>query len=487
MEGAEEMKDARLNAVKEKLAGSPDVVYQDVMVHGRTCVLIYIPSIVNLQTLREGIADPLLAGKATGVDWADFRARLEQETAFSLPLYRIADTAEIADRITSGNAVLYLPENPACYGFDIAHYQKRSVSESQNELVIIGPQEAFIEDVHSNLSLLRHKIKHPDLKMAHYTIGKYTKTDVYVLYIDGLHKPAILEEVDGKLKAISIDGILGISYLREFLKPTLLSPFPLFQDTERPDSLAASLLDGRIGILVDGNPSALLMPVTFFSLLQSSEDYYQTAIASSWIRLIRFAFSILSMLLPSLYVAITTFHPQIIPSNLLVTVAAARENLPFSALTEALIMELTFEALREAGTRIPKPLGQTVSIIGAIVIGQAAVQAGIVSAPMVIVVSITGIASYIIPHLELSFIFRLLRFPLLIIGGTIGLIGVFAASFVIYGHLASLRSYGTPYLQPIAPMVLQDWKDTLIRVPIPWMTRRSTAYTPRKGRRQKQK
>jgi spore germination protein KA len=481
------MEEQRLNAIKEQLAGSVDVVYQRVMVHGHPCSLIYIPSIVNPQTLREGIAAPLLSEEVIGRSWSEFCAKVTEGTVFSLPLQSVADISRASDLVTSGYTLLYLPGVAEYYSFDIAHYQKRSVSESQNELVIIGPQEAFIEDVHSNLSLLRHKIKHPDLKMAHYTIGKYTKTDVYVLYIDGLHKPAILEEVDSKLKAISIDGILGISYLREFLQPPLRSPFPLFQDTERPDSLAASLLDGRIGILVDGNPSALLMPVTFFSLLQSSEDYYQTAIASSWIRLIRFAFSILSMLLPSLYVAITTFHPQIIPSNLLVTIAAARENLPFSALTEALIMELTFEALREAGTRIPKPLGQTVSIIGAIVIGQAAVQAGIVSAPMVIVVSITGIASYIIPHLELSFIFRLLRFPLLIIGGTIGLIGVFAASFVIYGHLASLRSYGTPYLQPIAPMVLQDWKDTLIRVPFPWMTRRSTAYTTRKGRRQKQK
>lgn len=189
------------------------------------------------------------------------------------------------------------------------------------------------------------------------------------------------------------------------------------------------------------------------------------------------------MILPSLYVAITTFHSQIIPSDLLITIAAARENIPFTALTEALIMELTFEALREAGTRIPKPVGQTVSIIGGIVIGQAAVQAGIVSAPMVIVVSITGIASYIIPHLELGLTFRLLRFVLLILGGTLGLIGVFIAVFVIYGHLAHLRSFGSPYLQPLAPLVFEDWRDTLFRVPTQYMNKRSSSFTNRKNRR----
>lgn len=189
------------------------------------------------------------------------------------------------------------------------------------------------------------------------------------------------------------------------------------------------------------------------------------------------------MILPSLYVAITTFHSQIIPSDLLITIAAARENIPFTALTEALIMELTFEALREAGTRIPKPVGQTVSIIGGIVIGQAAVQAGIVSAPMVIVVSITGIASYIIPHLELGLTFRLLRFVLLILGGTLGLIGVFIAVFMIYGHLAHLRSFGSPYLQPLAPLVLEDWRDTLFRVPSQYMNKRSSSFTDSKNKR----
>ena len=199
--------------------------------------------------------------------------------------------------------------------------------------------------------------------------------------------------------------------------------------------------------------------------MQSSEDYYQRFHSATFIRLIRLLFAIVAFLLPSAYVAVTTFHPEIIPTNLLITIASARENIPFPALVEALLMEITFEGLREAGIRIPKPLGQTVSIIGGIVVGQAAVQAGIVSAPLVIIVSITGIASFIIPHFELGLAFRLLRFPVLIMGGTLGLFGVVISVYLIYWYMVSLRSFGVPYMQPFAPFVLRDLKDTFIRVP----------------------
>lgn len=406
-----------LELIKEQLTDCSDAVYQSIHVYGHACMLIYIPAIVDMLSLQEFVASPLKSEANSEPDWPQFMERLDRGSAFAIPYMKAFHPDRAVELIVSGNPVLCIEGLPYVYYFEITQYQKRAVSESQNELVVIGPQEAFIEDVQTNLSLLRHKIKHADLKTKHFSIGRYTKTDVYLVYIEGLCKPEILAEMEEKLNNLSVDGILGISYLAEHMRQGHFSPFPIYQYTERPDSVAASLMEGRISILQDGTPSALLAPVTFFALLQSSEDYYQNFYAGSWIRLVRFFFSLISMILPSLYVAITTFHAQIIPSNLLITIAAARENIPFSALTEALLMELTFEALREAGTRIPKPVGQTVSIIGGIVIGQAAVQAGIVSAPMVIVVSITGIASYIIPHLELGLTFRLLRFVLLILGG----------------------------------------------------------------------
>ncbi|MBV6715409.1 spore germination protein [Paenibacillus chitinolyticus] len=480
-----EMKGLMYENIQQLLAGSEDTIYQPFLLYERSCVLIYIQSIVDVKTLQEKVASALITEAQGDHDWDEFLQLLDEGTLFPLPAKLVYASQDAVREIVHGKAALCIEGLGCAYVFDVVKYQKRAVSESQNELVVIGPQEAFIEDIVSNLSLLRHKIKHPDLKTVKYIVGTYTQTTVYMIYIEGLCKPEILTDLDKGIQEISIDGVLGISYLSEQMKKGNKTPFPQFQYTERPDSVAASLLEGRVALMQDGTPSALLVPVTLFSLLQSSEDYYQSYLSASWIRLVRIFFAMISMLLPSLYVAITTFQPEIIPSDLLLTISAARENIPFSALTEALIMELTFEGLREAGTRIPKPVGQTISIIGAIVIGQAAVQAGIVSAPMVIVVSITGIASYIIPHFELGLAFRLLRFPLLLLGGTTGLIGVFIATFIVYGHLTSLRSFGAPYLSPLAPQVLRDWKDIFMRVPSPFMTKRSKAYTDRNFRRQK--
>ncbi|WP_106766506.1 spore germination protein [Paenibacillus faecalis] len=474
-----------LQDIQQKLTNCDDVTYLPIHVQGHECTVIYIQSIINLQMLQEQIATPLLSLSLSNPK--NLRKTLDEGAIFTAPYTQNSDPENIANCIVKGSAAVYVAGYSHVILFDIPMYHTRAVEESQNEQVVIGPREAFIEDIEVNLSLIRHKIKHPDLKVVHYTIGSYTQTTVYVLYIEGLCKQEVLDELDEQLKKIDIDGIFGMGYISEQFKASRLTPFPQFQYTERPDSVASSLLEGRVSIMLDGTPSTLIVPVSIFSLLQSSEDYYQSFYSASWMRIIRVMFALVSLMLPSLYVAITTFQPEIIPTDLLITIAAARENIPFSALTEAFIMELTFEALREAGTRIPKPVGQTISIIGAIVIGQAAVEAGIVSTPMVIVVSITGIAAYIVPHYELGLAFRLLRFPLLILGGTTGLLGVLAATFIVYGHLTSLNTFGTPYMYPLSPLVFSDWKDMLVRVPSYWMTKRPANFASKNKRRQTHK
>ncbi|PQP80100.1 spore germination protein [Paenibacillus sp. PCH8] len=471
------MKESILLQVQSRLIGVADMIYQPLQIGPIRCTLLYIQSIVDTQSMREAIIKPLLEEAARNEISPDFIGRVVSGTFFSLE-NRQGDSAEIlVDDIVSGNAALYIEGMSGMIVFSIPNYQKRSVPESSNEVVVVGPQEAFIEDIHVNMSLLRHKIKHPDLKTIKFTIGKYTKTEVFVIYIQGLCKSDILENVLTSLGEIDMDSSLGVSYLSEFLEDHPLSPFPQYQYTERPDTVAAALVEGRIGVMQDGTPFSLLIPVTFFSLMQSSEDYYQRFHSASFIRIIRLLFAVIAFLLPSVYVAVTTFHPEIIPTNLLITIASARENIPFPALIEALIMEITFEGLREAGIRIPKPLGQTVSIIGGIVIGQAAVQAGIVSAPLVIVVSITGIAAFIIPHFELGLAFRLLRFPVLFMGGTLGLFGIVISIYLLYWYMVSMRSFGVPYMQPFAPLVLRDFKDTFVRVPWFQMKKRTKAYT----------
>jgi spore germination protein KA len=258
---------------------------------------------------------------------------------------------------------------------------------------------------------------------------------------------------------------LESGYIEELIEDNSYSPFPQLVNTERPDVAAANLLEGRVVILVDGTPFVLIAPISFFSLLQSPEDYYQRYMISSIIRILRFVFMVLSLLLPSLYVAVLTYHQEMVPTALLISVASSRESVPFPALVEALMMEVTFEALREAGVRLPKQVGAAVSIVGALVIGQAAVQAGLVSAPMVIVVAITGVSSFMVPHYTQGIALRMLRFPIILLAGTLGLLGVMLGVITIVVHLCTLRSFGIPYLTPIAPVKGRELKDALIRAP----------------------
>lgn len=236
--------------------------------------------------------------------------------------------------------------------------------------------------------------------------------------------------------------------------------------TERPDVVCANLLEGRAVLMIVGTPISLVAPVSFFSIFQSHEDYYERFWIGSAIRALRFLFLVLSLFFPSMYVAITTFHQEMLPTNLLLSIASAREGVPFPAIVEAIMIEITFEALREAGIRLPKQVGSAVSIVGALVIGQAAVQAGIVSAPMIIVVSITGIASFMVPRYSIGLAIRLLRFPIILLAGSLGLIGVMLAFVILIIHLATLRSFGTPYLSPIATVQKNAMQDTMIRSPL---------------------
>jgi len=477
-------KQSLLEQTRVQLEASSDVVFQPFRVPPFNCQLAYINSIVNTRLLVESIMSPLLRASSDTPDDHRWLEQIESRSFFSLDYQRSTDQKEIADAILSGHAAFFCDGLPAVLLFPLTQYERRSVPESSNEVVVVGPQQAFIEDLEVNMSLLRHIVKHPDFTVKSFQIGAYTQCVVNLVYIQGLCRQELVDEIHSRLERINVDGVLGMNYLAEFIEEVPYSPFPQYQYTERPDTVAASLLEGRITLLQDGTPYALILPVTFFTLMQSAEDYYQRFHFASFIRLVRLFFILISFLLPSLYVAITTFHPEIVPTSLLITVAAARENIPFPALIEALIMELTFEGLREAGIRIPKPLGQTVSIIGGIVIGQAAVAAGIVSAPLVIVVSITGIASFIVPHFELSLAFRLLRFPFLIMGGTLGILGVIVSSYLVYLYMVNLRSFGVPYMQPLAPFIWRDLKDTFVRLPMFVMKQRPSSYGSPNKRRQ---
>jgi spore germination protein KA len=367
---------------------------------------------------------------------------------------------------------------------DTSGWEKRSINEPTSQGVIRGPKEGFTESLRTGTSMLRRRLKTTDLRIEEYKIGQRTQTGIALVYIDGLASDQVLMEIRRRLDGINTDSILESNYIEEFIQDGGLTPFPTIQNTERPDAIAGGILEGQVGILIDGTPFALLAPSTFFNFFQSSEDYYQRYDITSFLRLIRYSAFFVSMLLPALYIAVTTFHQEMLPTTLLISLAAQREGVPLPALAEALLMELTFDVLREAGVRMPRAIGPAISIVGALVLGQAAVQAGLVSAAMVIVVSFTAISNFVIPSIAIANSIRLIRFIMMLIAGTLGLFGIMSFLMMLLIHMAGLRSFGVPYLSPVAPMTPHYLKDIFIRVPLWNMTTRPKTNLGKETRRQ---
>ncbi|RED56611.1 spore germination protein [Cohnella lupini] len=372
--------------------------------------------------------------------------------------------AEIAAKVLKGSTAIFIDGKPFAYLADLTAFKQRAIDEPSNEASIRGPREGFTEDLKTNLSMIRRKISNSNLKFENHQAGELTHTSFVVAYIEDRVKPELLQEVRSRLQSFQTNQLLDSGYIEEFIEDKSLSLFPQIQNTERPDTVSSGLLEGKVAIIVDGSPNALVLPMTFWAGFQAAEDHYERFIYVSAVRLLRLLLAVLSCLLPSIYVALTTFHPQMIPLALMLSISASREGIPFPTVIETLIMELMFEGLREAGLRLPKAIGSAVSIVGALVIGEAAVQAGFISAPIVMIVAGTGIASFAFPSYSLALPFRILRFPLLISGGCLGLYGVAIGIMFILIHLVTLKSFGTPYLKPIAPIGPKFWKDTLIRM-----------------------
>ncbi len=318
--------------------------------------------------------------------------------------------------------------------------------------------------------MLRRRIKSPDFVLESMTLGDRTRTENCIAYLDGVADPGLIEEIRKRLNRIHTGSILESGYIEQFIEDAPYSIFSTVGNSEKPDKVAAKLLEGRAAILVDGSPFVLTVPMLFVESFQASEDYYSRFYIASLVRLTRYTAFFLSILAPALYVALTTFHQELIPTPLLLTMAAAREGIPFPAVLEAGIMIVAFEILREAGLRLPRPVGQAISIVGALVIGESAVSAGLIGAPMVIVVSITAVSSFVVPPQADAG--AVMRYVLLGLAGAMGGFGIAIGLFTIFIHLASLRSFGTPYLSPLAPFEAQGMKDALIRAPLWTMHKR---------------
>ncbi|KIL40830.1 membrane protein [Gordoniibacillus kamchatkensis] len=448
--------------LRSQYANCADVVFRDIAIAGSTkALLLYIEGLSNTVEIDQSVLAMLME---KGLVSSDVKTLLQQKVAVS-NIKEVTTFTETIQHVSVGNPILLIDGQNRGLALGLSKWEKRSIEEPTAEAVIRGPREGFTESIGVNTSLLRRKIRSPKLKMQSMTVGTYTQTRIMIAYIEGLADDTVLQEVMNRLERIDIDGVLESGYIEEMIEDYPFSPFPQILNTERPDVAASGLLEGRVVILVDGTPFALVAPVTLYSMLQSAEDYYQRFLIGSTIRWLRYLFFLIALLMPSIYVAILTFHQEMIPTTLLLSIAKSREEIPFPALVEAILMEVSFEALREAGVRLPKQVGAAVSIVGALVIGEAATSAGLVSAPMVMVVALTGIASFTIPRYATGIAIRMIRFPVMFLAGTLGLLGIMLGLIVIIIHLCTIRSFGVPYLSPMGPMKARDMKDVLLRAP----------------------
>ncbi|WP_338463472.1 MULTISPECIES: spore germination protein [Brevibacillus] len=467
--------DINIKRFREETGNSPDLKVRQFELGSNPQIrvaAIYNEGLVDQPQLNEFVIQPLMLSKDRG---RLSEASGEQVFHFlrnhALPVGEV-DTVEnwneVMNTVMDGNTIIFIDHFPVAIGCNTSGGEWRGIEKPTTELSIRGPKDSFNESISTNISLIRRRIKSPNLWLEMYRIGEITHTDVAIMYMNGIVSDQIVEEVRQRLTGIKVDGILQAGNIEQLIEDQTMTPFPTVYNTERPDLVSRYLLDGRVAIIVDGTPFVLLVPALFTQFFVASDDYAQRYDISSFIRLLRYASFLISLLWPSIYIAAITFHQEMIPTPLLFSLAATREGVPFPALVEALLMELSFEILREAGIRMPRAVGQAVSIVGALVLGQAAVQAGIVSPAMVIVVSITGIASFSTPAYNLAVSARLIRFVLMILAATFGFYTLTLAMIVLVAHLSSLRSFGIPYLSPYAPFQMDDQKDALVRLPL-WM------------------
>ncbi|CAB1244400.1 spore germination receptor subunit [Ruminococcaceae bacterium BL-4] len=434
--------------------------------------LIFIDGLVSNDIITEGIMKPLMLSDARtkGNVIEDVQKRI----ICSGDVINSDKEDKLLESCLCGDTVLLIDGYRSGIIISSKGWDKRSVTEPQTEAVTRGPREGFTENFRTNTSLLRRKIRNPAFRMDTFVIGEKTRTIVSVAYLKGVADESLIAEVKRRLNSINVDSILESGYIEQYIEDAPFSIFPTIGKSEKPDVVAGKILEGRAAIIVDGTPFVLTVPMLFTESFQTAEDYYARTFYSSILRLLRFLSFTFAVFGPAFFIAITTFHQELIPTTLMFTIATAREGTPFPTAIEALILLLAFEILREAGLRLPRPIGQAVSIVGALVMGDAAVSAGLVGAPMVVTVAISAMAEFVTPEHQDAII--VLRLVLLVLSATLGGFGISLGTLWMLIDLASLKSFGVPFFAGVAPMHIQDWKDLFIRAPLWTMKKRPPEF-----------
>ena len=474
--------DDNISHLTELFKDSGDFIGRKFPPGGEGAPWIYM-AYIDMMTDR-GLTDLTIIRRLFDMNWDELTLAEKSEGLYEALRDRGIATSDISETdkmedilyfILAGDTAVFVEGYQKVIIIATRGFPNRGIQSAETEVVVQGSREAFSEVMRFNTALVRRRIRDTRLKAKQTKIGQRSLTDIAIMYMDDIVRPEVLKEVERRLENIEIDGISDSGCVEQFIEESWLSPFPQVQLTERPDKAAASILEGRIAIIVDNSPFVILVPVTLNSFFQASEDYYSRWQVMSITRFLRFVGAFLAIALPSLYVAIALFHPSMIPLSMASMLAESSQAVPFSAVLEIFLLDTAFEMLREAGIRIRNATGGTIGIVGGLIIGQAAVEAGLVSPIVVIIVALTNIATFSVPNVSLVHSFRLVKYGLLIATAILGFLGFWLGLMLVFIHLASLKSYGFPYLLPFASAELNDYqelKDSIFRFPLSSLKKR---------------
>jgi spore germination protein KA len=472
---------------RRELAGNGDIVFRELMIGGNEdleAVLIYMYGSIDKNIFNTNIIKPLMNFKdkvGKNSDGSSFVKRLMDSCLSIGSIKAVKDKNLAKDEMFQGRVVLIMDNIDQIIILEVAGAKARPVTEPENERTLRGPKEGFIEDIWNNVAVIRKTLPDPTLKVEVSKVGRRTKTSLAILYVESLADENLVKQVKNRVKKIDIDGVLANGYVEAFIEDNPYSPFPQTQGTEKPDKVVAALLEGRIAIVLDRTPLVILVPAQLIQFFQAPEDYYERFYIGSYIRILRgIAFLITTSAAPA-YIALTSFHPELVPLELLLNIATQRKQVPFPPVVEALVMEFVIEALREAGLRLPTAVATTLGVVGGIILGDAAVRSNLVSPAMIIVITITIICNFVIPNYSMSLVIRLLRLFLILSAATFGAFGVTLGWLLIIIHLCMLESFGIPYFAPLAPTRFKDLKDLYVRAPI-WAMKERPASIPVKNK-----
>ncbi len=430
--------------------------------------IFYVEVAINNITIEESVIGKLI-GKLMDMPKEEQYKFLNDNALGITDVKELYTVEEVIMGVMIGDGVIFIDGYDKAIKIKSKGYPMMGVGKSDLEKVIRGSREGFADALKCNTALIRKRVRSNKFKVKEKIIGSTTNTTVAIAYVEGVARQSVIDEITKRIDNLDIDGLTDTGIIEQLTEENKYSPFPQFQTTERPDKAAMAVMDGRVIVFVDNTPVALMLPTSYNNFFQTVDDYYNRHQVVTFIRLVRYFASFLAMALPALYLAVVNYHPEILPTPLVYSLAAARENVPFPALIEVLILEFSFELLSEAGVRIPGPMGSTVGIVGGLIIGQAAVTANIVSPIIVIIVAMTALASFAIPNEELSSAYKLLKYFLIACAYFFGFFGIIAGLIVILRHLASLKSFGFPYLLPMVSDEIndnEDKKDFIFRAPI---------------------